>query len=83
MIQGNVSAHASIQTCVLLVFYLHWLPGVGGEGFNLLTPCILQTGRAVLWGCATTEGLGMGMGTGDNCFQETEPSPQVTLSASG
>lgn len=78
MIQGNVSAHASFQTRVLLVFYLQQLPQ---GGFNLLTLVVLQMGGQE--GCATTRALGMGAGTKDNCCQGTELSLQVTLSGRG
>lgn len=60
MIQGNVSAHASFQTRVLLEFYLQQLPW---GRFNLLPPFVWQTGRRE--GCATAGGSAMGTGTGD------------------
>lgn len=52
MIQGNVSAHASFQTCVLLVFYLQWLPW--GEVQSAITICL-----------ANVEAGGLCQGEGD------------------
>lgn len=60
MIQGNVSAHASFQTRVLLAFYLQQLPW---GGFNVPTPVLLQMGGQE--GCAlcTTRAWGRGQRT--------------------
>lgn len=79
MIQGNVSAHASLQTCVLLVFYLQCLPCGGVQSANTLCLANVEVGGL----CQGAVPLGKGTGKGDNCFQGTEASPQVTLSGRG